>query len=778
MEFGEIKKYTREDNKITIEFENQIVIVEVINDYIINFFSPLCRKERNSKAVENIKYDNCNVSCEYLDGFINIKTSKIDIKIYNDFKVDIYDSEGDILCSDYRGPIDPFKRRNGNIDKAKEEGHEVQEESLYKVYVSKKMEDDMHFYGFGERPGSIDKKDCHYINWNTDNPAPHGETFLSLYKSVPFFIALKGTKAFGIFFDNYFKTHFDMGRDNSNYYYFAAEGGNLDYYFIYGPSIKKVEEGYTSLTGRVNLPQIWTLGYQQSRWSYGNEDRLMEVAEKFRSEKIPCDVLYLDIDYMDGYRVFTWDKSSFKNPKKMIEKLNTMGFKVVTIIDPGIKKEVGYKIYDEGSRFKFFALDENDKEYVNRVWAGDSVFPDFLNTRVREWWARNQSIMTNFGVSGIWNDMNEPASFNGPLPDNVFFSDDGLKVNHKEAHNIYGHLMCKATYEGLKLQTGKRPFVVTRACYSGTQKYAVVWTGDNQSTWEHLRMAIPMLLNLGLSGFAFCGTDVGGFGHDCTGELLCRWVQLGAFTPLFRNHSALGTRDQEPWAFDEKTENINRKYIELRYKLIPYFYDLFRIAEKDGSPIMRPLFYEYQSDKRTYDISDEFLVGDSILVAPIVEKGKRRRIVYIPHGSKWIDYWSGEEYEGGQYIVKSAPLDTCIMFVKEGAIIPLYEKKQNYIGEDNNIEVTFDIYFGDEEKKSSYINYLDDGESFNYKNDEYNKYLITAESAENKVYIEFKNEYNGYIKTYNNVHFKLHNLNGRSVILNGQDKGVVRKLSL
>ena len=717
MEFGEIKKYTREDNKITIEFENQIVIVEVINDYIINFFSPLCRKERNSKAVENIKYDNCNVSCEYLDGFINIKTSKIDIKIYNDFKVDIYDSEGDILCSDYRGPIDPFKRRNGNIDKAKEEGHEVQEESLYKVYVSKKMEDDMHFYGFGERPGSIDKKDCHYINWNTDNPAPHGETFLSLYKSVPFFIALKGTKAFGIFFDNYFKTHFDMGRDNSNYYYFAAEGGNLDYYFIYGPSIKKVEEGYTSLTGRVNLPQIWTLGYQQSRWSYGNEDRLMEVAEKFRSEKIPCDVLYLDIDYMDGYRVFTWDKSSFKNPKKMIEKLNTMGFKVVTIIDPGIKKEVGYKIYDEGSRFKFFALDENDKEYVNRVWAGDSVFPDFLNTRVREWWARNQSIMTNFGVSGIWNDMNEPASFNGPLPDNVFFSDDGLKVNHKEAHNIYGHLMCKATYEGLKLQTGKRPFVVTRACYSGTQKYAVVWTGDNQSTWEHLRMAIPMLLNLGLSGFAFCGTDVGGFGHDCTGELLCRWVQLGAFTPLFRNHSALGTRDQEPWAFDEKTENINRKYIELRYKLIPYFYDLFRIAEKDGSPIMRPLFYEYQSDKRTYDISDEFLVGDSILVAPIVEKGKRRRIVYIPHGSKWIDYWSGEEYEGGQYIVKSAPLDTCIMFVKEGAIIPLYEKKQNYIGEDNNIEVTFDIYFGDEEKKSSYINYLDDGESFNYKND-------------------------------------------------------------
>ena len=778
MEFGEIKTYSMEDNNVKIQFENGNVFVKVINDYIINFFSPLYRKERNSKAIERINGDNCEVSVEYCSDFININTSKLNVKIYDNFKVDIYDNEGDIICSDYRGEMEPFARRDGNIDKAKEEGHSTSDESIYKVYVAKKMEEDMHFYGFGERPGSINKKGCHYINWNTDNPAPHGETFLSLYKSIPFFIGLNGTKAFGIFFDNYFKTHFDMGRDNSKYYYFAAEDGNLDYYFIYGPSIKKVQEGYTSLTGTVNLPQKWTLGYQQCRWSYDSEERLMEVAKKFRSENIPCDVLYLDIDYMDRYRVFIWNKSTFKNPRKMIEDLNSMGFKVITIVDPGIKKETGYKIYDEGSRFNFFATDEENNEYVNKVWAGDSVFPDFLNARVREWWARKHEILISDGVSGIWNDMNEPASFNGPFPDDVFFCDDGLKVNHKEAHNIYGHLMCKATYEGLKLKTGKRPFVLTRACYAGTQKYAVVWTGDNQSTWEHLRMAIPMLLNLGLSGFAFCGTDVGGFGHDCTPELLCRWVQLGAFTPLFRNHSALGTRDQEPWAFDENTKNINRKYIELRYKLIPYFYDLFRITEKDGSPVMRPLFYEYQDDRKVYDISDEFLLGNSILVAPIVESGQRKRMVYLPNGNRWVDYWTGEEYEGGQYIIKNAPLDTCIIFMKEGAIIPLYGEKQNYIGENSKAEITFNIYFSDGEKQSVYINYLDDGESFNYKNGEYNKYCVTATSSESKVYIDFRNEYSGYITTYSKVNFRLFNLNGRTVVLNGQDKGVTRKLSL
>lgn len=778
MRYGNIVEYNRHGNIIDIVFSEQRASINVVNEYIINFFSPTYSEEKNSIFMGKYNDNECNIEVGFSNNCINISTDILKIKIYDDFIVDIYNNDDELLCADYRGKREPFIRRNGDADKAKEEGHELSEQTQYKVYVAKQMKQDMHFYGFGERPGSLNKKECHYINWNTDNPAPHGETFLSLYKSVPFFIAMNNEKSFGIFFNNHFKSYFDMGRDNSKYYYFAAENGNLDYYFIYGPKVSKVLEGYTYITGRVNLPQIWTLGYQQSRWSYESEDRIMEIANRFRAEEIPCDVIYLDIDYMDGYRVFTWDKKRFKDPKAMINKLNSMGFKVVTIIDPGVKKEVGYKIYDEGSKFGFFAEDENGNEYVNRVWAGESVYPDFLDVRVREWWARNQKIMTSYGVSGIWNDMNEPASFNGPLPDNVYFNNDGIRTDHKEAHNIYGHMMCMATYEGLKSETQKRPFVLTRACFSGTQRYSAVWTGDNQSTWEHLKMSVPMLLNLGLSEFAICGADVGGFGHDCTGELLSRWVELGAFTPFFRNHSALGTRDQEPWAFDEVTKNINKKYIELRYKLIPYFYDLFKICEENGSPIMRPLLYNYQNDRKTYEISDEFLLGDSILVAPVLEKGVSKRMVYLPEGNKWIDYWTGEEYEGGQYIIKNTPIDTCLVFVRESAVIPTYTQKEQYIGQNIENKITFNIYFSDGGKISNYVNYLDDGESFNYKNGQYNKYLVRTESSESRVYIDFSIEYEGYSNTYDDVSFKLFNLNGRNVVVNGEDKGVTRFISI
>lgn len=369
---------------------------------------------------------------------------------------------------------------------------------------------------------------------------------------------------------------------------------------------------------------------------------------------------------MDGYRVFTWDKKRFPNPKATIEELKAEGFKVVTIIDPGVKKDKGYAIYDEGMEKGYFATDKDGVTYVNRVWPGDSVYPDFADERVRQWWAENQKIMMDYGVAGIWNDMNEPASFNGPLPDDVMFNNDGIEADHREIHNVYGHYMSKATYEGIKKYTNKRPFVITRACYAGTQKYSTVWTGDNQSLWEHLRMSIPMLINLGLSGFSFAGTDVGGFGHDCTGELLSRWVQVGAFSPLFRNHSALHTRDQEPWAFDQVTEDINRKYIKLRYTLIPYLYDIMREGEINGLPVMRPLMLHYQDDKNTYEINDEFLCGENILVAPVVEQGKKARIVYLPKGDNWVDFWTKEVFEGGQYIIKQAPLDVCPIYVKQG----------------------------------------------------------------------------------------------------------------
>lgn len=756
--FGKIQSYSKNDNTIQISFEHNKAAIKIVTDSIINFFVPLKKAKQDSKAIEDIKIQKSEFEVKRDSSKITICTGKLTLNVFDDFKVDIYDLDGNMLCEDYKKERSPFIKRGvtpNALELALKEGHKLNSElGEYKFNILKKLEDNTFFYGFGEKTGHLNKKGYHYKMWNTDNAAPHVESFEALYKSIPFFITLKGNKAFGIFLDNTFESHFDMGKENSNYYSFGAVDGNLDYYFIYGPSVKEVIKNYTYLTGRAPLPQLWTLGYQQCRWSYTPEERLTEISKNFRERDIPCDALYLDIDYMDEYRVFTFDKDKFKDPNKTSADLKENGFKLVTIIDPGVKKDKGYKIYDEGIKNHYFATDKDGIPYVNEVWPGEALYPDFTNSKVRNWWADNQKIMMDYGVAGIWNDMNEPASFKGPLPCDVMFNNDGNEISHKEAHNIYGHYMSKATYEGIKKYTNKRPFVITRACYAGTQKYSTVWTGDNQSLWEHLRMSLPMLMNLGLSGFAFCGTDVGGFGFDCTAELLSRWIQVGAFTPLFRNHSSIFTRDQEPWAFDKETEDICRKYIKLRYKLIPYIYDLFWKGESNGLPIMRPLLLHYEKDANAYEINDEFLCGDSILVAPIVEQGKKNRMVYLPEGDDWIDYWTKEYFSGGKFIIKNAPLDTCPIYVKAGSIIPNYPV-QNYIGEKSIDELTFDIYLSKNDQNISYTHYQDDGESFNYKNGIYNLYKLESSKESNCIKLKVNKTKSDYGNLYKGFKFNI-----------------------
>ncbi|MCR8746578.1 glycoside hydrolase family 31 protein [Romboutsia lituseburensis] len=758
--FGKIKNFEVDKNIIKIEYEKLETKITIINPSTVNFFVPNFRKEQKSKAIENLIVEHCNINILKQDSYIEISTDILVIKIYDEFKVDIYNKEGKLICEDYRGKREPFiKNCAGRLDIATQEGHKPTEHMDYTVFIPKNLENNTYFYGFGEKTGHLNKNGCHYINWNTDDPSPHGETYEKLYKSIPFFISMKDEEAFGIFFDNTFETHFDLGKENSKYYYFASVDGNIDYYFIYGPDITEVVKGYTNLTGTTPLPQLWTLGYQQCRWAYCPEHNVMDIAKKFREKDIPCDAIYLDIEYMDDFRVFTWDNKKFPNPKKMIKNLKDDGFRLVTIIDPGVKVDKGYKIYDEGLKNGYFATDKNSIVYTNWVWPGNSVFPDFMNSDVRRWWSNNQRIMLDYGVSGIWNDMNEPASFNGPLPDDIKFNEDGNIVEHKEVHNVYGHMMDKATYEGIKESINKRPFVVTRAAYSGTQKYSTVWTGDNQSTWEHLRMSIPMLMNLGLSGFAFCGTDVGGFGYDCTSELLSRWVQVGAFTPLFRNHTTIYSRDQEPWAFDKLKEDINRKYIKLRYKLIPYLYDTFYKGERDGLPVIRPLVLHYQQDDKTYEINDQFLFGENIMVAPVLEQGKKARMIYLPKGENWIDYWTKESFEGGQYIIKEAPLEICPIYIKEGSIIPNFPEL-SYIGEKEIKTLILDIYTV-KDGEFEYNHYQDDGESFEYKDGKYNLYSIKVNNS-HKLNITIDLIKNGYDKIYDEVQI---NLNGTNKLL-------------
>ncbi|MDF2587200.1 MAG: alpha-glucosidase 2 [Anaerocolumna sp.] len=750
--FGKIKALKQDKNVVIIDFEQQQGQIEIITENIINVFSGFETKEHQSRAIEEVK----SVNTEYVvikkEDRIEIKTTALYIEIFDEFKVDFYDINHNLICADYRNERKVSTQIDqAAIELAAKEGHFIDARTLSKkIQVVKVMDGDECFYGLGDKTGFLNKRGYEYEMWNSDLPEPQVDSFKALYKSIPFFITLKKNHVFGIFYDNTYRTYFDMGKESDEYYYFGADDGNLDYYFIAGDKMPEIIEGYTYLTGRTPLPQLWTLGYHQSRWSYETKEEVKDIAKHFRELDIPCDVIHLDIDYMEDYKVFTWSNERFKDADKVIEELNQDGFKIVTIIDPGVKIEKGYTIYDEGIKNGYYAKDVEGNVYENAVWPGLSVYPDFSDEKVRNWWGDNQKLLLQKGVRGVWNDMNEPASFNGPLPDDVQFLDEGKGANHKKIHNVYGHLMAKATYEGLKRHDKRRPFVITRACYSGTQKYSTGWTGDNHSIWAHLQMAIPQLCNLGMSGLTFIGTDVGGFGSDCTAELLNRWVQVGCFSPLFRNHCCKPNRRQEPWAFNQETLDINRKYIKLHYTLLPYLYDLFWESQSNGLPIMRPLVLHYQNDRNVKEINDQFLFGETILVAPVVVQGQRARSIYLPEGN-WIDYWTKEVVTGGKYILREAPLDVCPIYLKAGSIIPNYPEL-HYVGEKEVVELTLDVYEG----VSEYHHYQDNGEDFEYEYGEYNEYLFSiddkgiftvqlASNGYSKIYQSFKVLYKGKI---------------------------------
>ncbi len=748
MEFGKLISCERTGNRVNLHFEKADGRLEVVTDKILNVFSGAVSREHRSKAIEGEKAVDAPFTVEDETGeggrCVAVSTDSVIAKIYDGFKVDFYAADGRVLCRDYRGER---KRAAGLSDEMKAlkaaEGHQVEEEDGSEgIQVIKRMEGDESFYGLGDKTGFLDKRGYEYVMWNTDDPDPQVDNFKSLYKSIPFFITLRKDAVFGLFFDNPYRSCFDMGKESDDYYWYGVSDGNLDYYLIAGDSMAEVLGNYTYLTGTAPLPQKWTLGYHQSRWSYMSEEEIRDVAKRMRECGVPCDVIHLDIDYMDGFRVFTWNKDRYDSPERMMEDLKRDGFRIVTIIDPGVKLDEGYSVYDEGVKNGYFATTPEGEIYVNAVWPGDAVYPDFGRPEVREWWAKNQKFLLDKGVSGVWNDMNEPASFRGELPQDVVFTDEDEKADHARMHNLYGHNMAKATYMGLKEQSQKRPFVITRACYAGTQKYSTAWTGDNHSIWAHLQMVIPQLCNLGLSGMPFVGTDVGGFGSDCTKELMCRWVEAGCFSPLFRNHSAVGTRYQEPWQFDEETLNIYREAVKLRYRLIPYYYDLFFEGEKTGMPILRPLVLHYEEDENVRNLNGEFLVGENLLVAPVVNPGDRVKMVYLPQGD-WYDYWTKEKVSGGRWILRDAPLELCPIYVKAGTVLPVWPQ-MNYTGEkDTDEELLLEVFPGN----GSFDHFQDDGESFAYRDGAFNRYR--CEQADGVLTVTCAHE--GYEKKYRKV---------------------------
>jgi len=625
--------------------------------------------------------------------------------------VTVYDAQNRVVTADDPARPMALDRATGAIEISKQRGS-------YELY-----------YGFGEQAlPTISREGQFLVNWNTDSyKYPVGTN--PLYQTIPFFIALREGKSYGVFFDNTWRSYFDMGKTDPRRYTFGADGGDLNYYVFTGGADRtpaNVLRDYTALTGRTPLPPLWALGYQQSRYSYMSQDKVEEIARTFREKKIPADVIHLDIDHMDGYRVFTWNPKTFAEPEKMLADLHGNGFHVVTIVDPGIKFDENYSVYRSGRDAGVYVLDAAGKELHEKVWPGICAFPDFTSAKARAWWGELYKKPLGEGVDGFWNDMDEPAVFSpddfkepalAQGPQKTFALDvkhdgDGDPGTHARYHNVFGMQMVRGTFEGLrKLAPGKRPFAITRAGYAGVQRYSAVWSGDNDATWDHLALTIPLLTNLSISGVSLIGADVGGFAATTTPELYTRWMQAAALTPFYRTHSATDTEQREPWTYGGDYERINRASIELRYHLLPYLYTLFAQNEKSGLPPLRPLWFGYPQDVDAALVADEYLVGGDLLVAPVVVQNQRARRVYLPKGDRWIDWWSGARHEGGKSVTVDAPLDRLPLFVRAGASIPTQPVIQ-HTGEMKNAPLTVVIAAGADGASEIY---QDAGDGYAYR---------------------------------------------------------------
>lgn len=534
---------------------------------------------------------------------------------------------------------------------------------------------EMDFYGLGERTGFLNKRGRRWQNWTTDEFF-HTPGADPLYQSHPFLILRQGSDYVGLFLDESWFSVFDLGYTTSDQWTLHTAGSTCDLYMIVGDSPAEILSRYTEAVGRAPLPPLWALGMHQCRWSYPNAESAQAIVDQYAEHGLPLDALWLDIDYMDAYKVFTFSTHRFPAPEQTLSRWQAQGVKTVVIVDPGVKRERHYGVYEAGHAEQLFVRNQRDEELVGEVWPSPVVWPDFSLPRTRQWWGDLHGFYTHLGVAGIWNDMNEPAAFRWAGKTLPLDARQGAG-SHGQMHNLYGLQMAQATYEGLlRVRPTHRPFVLTRSGAPGIQKYAWVWTGDNASYWEHLEGSIPMLLNLGMSGVPFVGADIGGFSGSADGELLTAWTWLGVFYPFMRNHSAKINRAQEPWIFGEPWLSHIREALQFRYELMPYLYTLSEAATRTGLPLMRPLFLHYPEDPETRHLHDSFLLGEDLLVAPVLRPAQQRRLVYLPQGH-WEDFWTGELYAGEQWLIHPVSYRRPALFQRCGSAIPLQPAQQH-----------------------------------------------------------------------------------------------------
>ena len=602
--------------------------------------------------------------------------------------------------------------------------------------------------GAGERTEPLDRRGARLVFWTTDPPSPHDEITGAMYASIPFWlVARPDGRVWGVFMDSVGRSDLDAGASDPDLMSFGVASGDLTFYVLAGPTPADVLRQYTDLTGRMPLPPRWALGYGQSRWSYFPESHLREIAAQFRARRIPCDHLWLDIDYMDGYRVFTWSPTRYPDPARLLADLREQGFKAITIIDPCVKADPTDPTFSDGVRRDYFIRRANGALFTGVVWPGESVFADFSREDVRWWWGDLHRPLLDAGVAGIWNDMNEPGLTDRLVPgagtphgstmDLLAVQrpdgSEGEPVSHERLHNAYGMLMARATHEGLaRLRPDERPFVLSRAGYAGIQRYAAIWTGDNHSRWEHLRLAARMCLSLGMSGTPLVGFDTGGFWDAPTGELLTRFTQLGALFPFFRNHCAMSMPPQEPWALGQPFEAFIRQAIELRYRLLPYFYTLADEAARTGAPITRPMLYHWPGDPTIAGMDDQFTVGADLLAAPVFASEQRQRDVRFPAGA-WRDWVSGQRHDGPVTARVDCPIDIAPLYQREGSIIPLGPIMQ-YVGELDVEPLTLVCALGPEpDARAQGSLYEDDGVTRAFERGAWRRTAFTVERAGERI---------------------------------------------
>ncbi len=683
------------------------------------------------------------------------------------FQVNVRDAAGNSLESDAR-PI----RFDGDA---------------FRIYKSMPL--DEHYFGLGDKTGPLDRRNHAFTLWNTD-AYRFQESTDPLYKSIPYFMTYRAGRAMGVLLDNTWRTSFDFGKELPDAYSFGAVAGPVDYYLFYGPSPKQVVETYAWLTGTPPLPPLWAFGFQQSRYSYMSQARLLDVANRFRADSIPADAIYLDIDFQNKNRPFTVDTTAFPDLPGMVAQLKAENFHVVAITDLHIANLPGqnYAPYDSGIAGDHFVKNPDGTVYTGKVWPGPSVFPDFTRQQTRAWWGTLYRDFRANGIEGFWNDMNEPSVFDSPtltMPVNVIHRIDepGFKARtatHAEIHDVYGMENSRATYDGLRaLAPDSRPFVLTRASYAGGQRYAATWTGDNSSSWNHLRIATPMLENLGLSGFAFSGADVGGYAGSPSPELLTKWIEIGTFQPIDRDHTEKGTADQEPWAGGPEQEAIRRRFIEGRYQLMPYLYTLAEEASRTGLPMLRPLFLEFPdaaADRHPIDTDQaaagEFLLGANLLIAPSPYPDETDAYSVELPSSDWYNYWTGEKVvidsrsaanpAAAAIPGRTAPLtirvtpalDQLPVFARAGSILPIAPVVQS-TNQTPQGPLTLRIFVGDQCAGELY---LDDGQSFAYRHGAFLKMKFSCERTASGLHLTVSPHMGSYPAWWKEIHAEVYGL--------------------